>query len=80
MRVMLENRLFLSDIYLLIHSTKQTARLKSYYVRSATEDTDMQKISWPGMVYSVLCRTDAYTPTNNTRWNRRVSLYLAQVW
>lgn len=80
MRVILGNRLFLSDIYLLIHLTKQTVCLKSYYVLGTTEDMDMQKISWSGMVYSVLCRNDTYTPINNIRQNMCVSLYLPQVW
>lgn len=75
---MLGNRLFLSDIYLFIHATKQTVCLKSYYALHTTEDRDMHKVSCPEVVYSVLCRNYAYTFVNNIRQNMCVSLYLPQ--
>lgn len=78
MTVMLGNSLFLSNIYLFIHSTKQTVCLKSYYVLGTTEDTDVRKINGPGAIYRVLCRNDTYTPVNHRRQNVEVSLYLSK--
>ena len=60
-------RSFLSDMYLLIYSTKQMVCLKSYYMLGTAGDMDRQKISCLGAVYSVFCRNDAYTPINKTR-------------
>lgn len=79
-KVILENRLFLSDIYLLIHSTKQKVCLKSCYVLGTTEDMDIQKKSCLGAVTSVFYRNDAYTPKNKMRQNMCVPLYLPQLW
>ena len=38
--------------------------LKSYSVLHTTEDTDVHKINFPGVVYSVLCSNDTFINTS----------------
>lgn len=74
MTVMLENRVFLSNTYFFIHSTKQTVCLKSYYVLGTPEDTELRKTNCPGVVYTGLCGNDTHTPVYKTRQKMCVSL------
>ena len=72
-RVMLGNWLFLSNIYLFIHSAMWIVSLKSYSVLHTTEDTDVRKINCPGVVYSVLFSNDTYI--NTLRQNICISFH-----